>query len=137
MQAYVGSTSAPLSGSAGQTFAVAPAPAGSTDAPQISQTLGAGGTAYTNETANRALGPVYTNTTSRPLWVMASISMTVPSGENNITITIGNISFFDSTFNSSGSSTTLPKILSFLVPPGSTYQIQYAPGGTILEWYEY
>ena len=137
MQAYVGSTSAPLSGSAGQTFAVAPAPAGSTDAPQISQTLGAGATAYTDQTSNRAVGTNYTNTNSRPLYVAVSLNVTAPAGENNITITVGGFYYYDGIYNASSTSTTLPKMLNFIVPPGSTYKIDYAPGATVNFWFEY
>ena len=125
MQAYVGSTSAPLSGSAGQTFAVAPAPAGSTDAPQISQTLGAGGTSYTDQTANRAIGSNYTNNLTRPL--VASFSGTVPAGGSiYIDSYIGaSLITLSSSTNSSGSAVNMN--ISAIIPVGAQFMYGSSP----------
>ena len=133
MQAYA----APLSGSAGQTFAVAPAPAGSTDAPQISQTLGAGATAYTDQTANRALSTVYTNNTGRPLWVIVVVELVLAANSSTAVDAYVNglIVSDDPVINPQTVSAAVASTVRLLVPIGATYEI--ITTASISKWYEY
>jgi hypothetical protein len=121
-------------------FAVAAPPANSTNAPQIAQTLGAGASAYVNQTASRAIGATYTNTAGRPLYVSVVVQITLAGAPslgviqayvNSILIQQPYVS------NPFSATTAFDLTVAFVVPPGATYAVNAASPSTIVVWYEF
>ena len=109
-----------------------PGATASNQAPQLAQTLGEGAAQYTNQTANRAIGVVYTNNTSRPLVV--SIDAVIQSGVNTVLTDSATAIIYGGASNSGGNS--MPFAFSAIVPPGATYVYNNSTG-SINAWYEY
>jgi hypothetical protein len=120
---------AAITGSPVFQFAVAAPPANSVNAPQIAQTLGAGASAYTDQTASRAAGTVYTNTTGRPLVVLID-AYPINNGYTAFTNN-GPITYASAT----GGAVTSPTIFFAIVPPGGNYVL--INPGSINSWYEF
>jgi hypothetical protein len=133
---------AALNGNAGQVFNVAPAALNSANAPPISQTLGAGASAYTDQTASRAINVLYTNNTGRPLYVSVVIQVTLPPVS---TPTVGEFTIYvnstlvqhPSTCSTFSTSATFTLTASCVVPPGATYSVGSSSSPTIVVWYEF
>lgn len=104
---------------------VTAAASGSNAPPQMVQTLGAGATAYTDQTANRAIGSNYTNNLTRPL--VASFSGTVPAGGSiYIDSYIGaSLITLSSSTNSSGSAVNMN--ISAIIPVGAQFMYGSSP----------
>ena len=122
---------AALNGSSSQAFSVAPATS-LVNSTQLAQTLGGGAAQYTDQTANRAIGVVYTNNTSRPLVV--SIDAVIQSGVNTVLTDSATAIIYGGASNSGGNS--MPFAFSAIVPPGATYVYNNSTG-SINAWYEY
>lgn len=127
---------AALNGNSAQAFSVAAAASGSTQAPQIAQTVGAGAVGYTNQTASRALGLSYTNSTGRPLVV--TVMALLPAGAilsaNTALLGLSGIYTVASTYNFAGVPNRM--MVQMIVPVGAAYQVQVT-AGTLTNWYEY
>lgn len=102
-----------------------PGATASNQAPQLAQTIGAGATAYTDQTANRAIGSNYTNNLTRPL--VASFSGTVPAGGSiYIDSYIGaSLITLSSSTNSSGSAVNMN--ISAIIPVGAQFMYGSSP----------
>ena len=152
-------SSGPMTGTTG-TFSVvvsanAAAP-GSTQVPQIAQTIGAGATAYVNVTASRALDTAYTNNTSRPLVVCVEVN-TANTNKTGVAATIlvglSNGSVVSGAYASASvAGNTYPPdgggyysysgSVTFIVPPGGLYMAHVNPvilnnTSTSFYWFEY
>ena len=119
-----------------------PGATASNQAPQLAQTVGAGATAYTDQTSNRVNGVTYTNSTGRPLFVFASIAFVVKPGDfGGFTITLGGLPYLEHLqTNATSGSLTLSSIVSFLVPSGMTYSYKNQANATsigLYSWLEY
>jgi len=91
--------------------------------------LGIGQT-YQNVTASRALNTLYTNTTSRPIFV--TVSQT--TGNVILVPSVGGVDLagVPGAANSNVAPTTF-----FIVPPGLTYQVKTSGAGPVLnQWVE-
>ena len=113
-----------------------PGATASNQAPQLAQTIGAGATAYTDQTANRALNTSYTNNTGRPLVVavMALLpAAAILSGNTNL---IGSTGLYTVASTYNFGSVQNQMMLTMIVPPGAAYQVQ-ATAGTLTDWYEF
>lgn len=109
-----------------------PGATASNQAPQLAQTIGAGATAYTDQTANRAIGTVYTNTTGRPLYIV--ITALIPAGIITYLTDSADAVVYGGATNAGANSINMA--LTAIVPIGATYV--YANGGqTIHAWFEY
>ncbi len=129
--------------SSGSIVSATPAASGSTQVPQISQILGAGGSTVSNVTASRALGTTYTNGTGRVLKVYVTASAAYANtGEFLLVGSIGgngvDLSFG---YNSSGGQIEMYGAVQMDVPPGATYEanynVQIGATSTSMTWYEY
>ena len=134
---------AALNGSSSQVFNVAAAGT-STEATQLAQTVGAGGSSYTDFTASRAFSTTYTNNTGRPLVVCISMEMgSVPAGgtANLYASVSGTVLAGENSFTNGSSGTKNWNMgLMFIVPPTATYIVDANPSGgtaTLDNWYEY
>jgi ABC-type Fe3+ transport system substrate-binding protein len=103
----------------------APTAAGGTSTTQLattafvsSQDLGVAQT-WQNLTASRVFGATYTNSTTKPIFVMVGPSITA-----NLTVTI-----------SGGVGAAMPYNTSFIVPPGGIYSVT-SSAGTVFAWNE-
>ena len=112
--------------------AVSAGAAGSAQPAQIQNVLGAGFGAYTDQTANRAVGVVYTNTTPRPLVVVIMLSM--PANSYGTLLNSPETIFYDQIINFSTGAVNMN--IKAIIPPGATYFVQ-STGVSILHWYEY
>lgn len=90
--------------------------------------LGRGQT-YQNVTGSRNSGVTYTNTTSRPISV--EISVLTSAAVETATIVVGGVTVYSDDPGTSG----LVALLSFNVPPGSTYSVTLVTS-TINRWVE-
>lgn len=145
MQSYVSAAAPATSGSSTQTFAVGAAPIGSTDAPQIAQTVGGGGGYSANLAGTtRGIGGNYTNNTSRPLVVTIAGSATVNVNSYlnaNLYLTgVGTIAWQYIT-NEGTTSTYYVLTVFAIIPPGGSYsyQLQSTSASNLMLqfWYEY
>jgi len=123
---------AALNGSSSQQFAVANATA-SSQAPSLGQIVGKGALQYTDVTAVRSLGSVYTNTTSAPLAVV--LSLIIPPGINVVLSDPTNVFYYGGASNSGTSSRSFTFLC--LVPTGALYYLYGGSGVTISKWLEY
>ena len=115
-----------LSSEAGSTspFAVGNATS-SNNAVALGQSLA--GASVTNQTANRALGTTYTNSTPRSIFVL--VGSLIGSNGNLITYINGNL-----VANTGNGATASAQVQTFfIVPPSSTYEVV---NGTLEQWYE-
>ncbi len=119
--------------------AVSAGAAGSAQPAQIQGVLGAGTGAYTDQTANRAIGTVYTNTTGRPLFVVVSVDVTIPAGTTyTLSMSVGvDEPFVTSMVNFTGTAVTAIYSVLGIVPPGMTYEahLLLVPNG--ITWLEF
>ena len=85
------------------------------------------GASVTNQTANRALGTTYTNSTPRSIFVL--VGSLIGSNGNLITYINGNL-----VANTGNGATASAQVQTFfIVPPSSTYEVV---NGTLEQWYE-
>ena len=85
------------------------------------------GASVTNQTANRALGTTYTNSTPRSIFVL--VGSLIGSNGNLITYINGNL-----VANAGNGATASEQVQTFfIVPPSSTYEVV---NGTLEQWYE-
>ncbi len=117
---------------------VTAAASGSTSPPQMAQTIGAGATSYTDQTANRVLGTTYTNTTNRPIFILVTVHVNALAGQvYSSVLYVGGVNVLMSEVSNTLTSTiSMYMPLSAIVPPGSTYQVT-SQGDSIFNWYEY
>ena len=115
-----------------------PGATASNQAPQLAQTIGAGATAYTDQTANRVLGTTYTNTTNRPIFILVTVHVNALAGQvYSSVLYVGGVNVLMSEVSNTLTSTiSMYMPLSAIVPPGSTYQVT-SQGDSIFTWYEY
>lgn len=95
------------------------------------QALGLGQT-WTDVHTSRALGTTYTNSTGRPIMVIASA---VTGGANGtVEVNLNGVIYFGTTAATSGTQSGI----SFIVPPSGTYVVQCTGGGspTVGTWGE-
>ncbi len=116
---------------------VTAAASGSTSPPQMAQTIGAGATSYTDQTANRALSTVYTNNTGRPLWVIVVVELVLAANSSTAADAYVNglIVSDDPVINPQTVSAAVASTVRLLVPIGATYEI--ITTASISKWYEY
>ena len=130
---------ASISGSSTQVFNVASA-SSPTEAVPLQQTLGGGASAYTDQTANRAVGVVYTNNTGRPLNVIVQGAyLSAPA--QSFTFVYGWINGANTSTDMIINPTTITKDVygttRLIVPPGATYEVTINGVFTLNSWYEY
>lgn len=125
------------------------AASGSTQPPQIKQTLGQGASGIVDHGSafglnDRDLSTPYTNSGASPRWVKISYSASVAAGNGMLlTWTVGGVDKgFASVYNTGASSFTLGVTDSMIVPPGSTYEVSINNGSTPVTgvpnfWLEY
>lgn len=85
-------------------------------------------------TGSRASGTPYTNSTGKPIQVLVSLPDTV-SLEPTVTVVVGGVTIINALKYDSGPSYGAA-IPAFIVPPGATYTVTVAGGGTIGLWAE-
>ena len=109
-----------------------PGATASNQAPQLAQTIGAGATAYTDQTANRSLSTSYTNQTGRPLFVAYNVYIAASGGWFYAYINGTQVAQI------SNQATVGEQVsYSYIVPPGATYEIATNAGGSLQSWFEY
>jgi hypothetical protein len=123
---------AAIEGSPGFQFAVANATATQSAVP-LTQTIGGGATQYSNVTASRAIGTVYTNSSGRPLAVV--LTLVIPAGVN-VTLSDSTSAYYYGGASNNGSSSHTFTFLC-LVPTGATYHVLGASGAILSSWFEY
>lgn len=123
---------AAISGSSSQVFSVATAASGSSQAPPIAQTVGAGASGYVNQTANRAIGTAYTNNTGRPLVV--AIDAVIAGGINAVIADSSGTLIYGGASNAG--TTNRSFAMNAIIPPGASYEL-FNSTGTINIWLEY
>lgn len=136
---------AAINGSASQTFSVAAAASGSTQAPQVAQTVGDG--ASSGAYPGKSLNTTYTNSTSRPLWVVARVNFNLTSAGQLfqvVTLVNGSAVSADYEYNYNYNNATalvIVRSVYILVPPGQTYEVNSSASGGgavgLQAWYEY
>lgn len=90
------------------------------------------GQTWQDVTSSRAIGTVYTNSTGKPIEVFVSVQL--GAGGTNFSITIGSTGPFQAAGN--GTSSLINGNASFIVPPGTTYEITLNGGGSLSDWIE-
>lgn len=101
-----------------------------TQAAAAGQVLGIGQT-YVSETASRALGTIYTNTESQPIYIYVT---TNAGGINDAMGFSIDGTLIGMSNQSYGASITT---IAFIVPPGDTYEVSAVYGSfTVSAWYE-
>ena len=83
----------------------------------------------------RAAGTTYTNSTSKPIFVMINITQSL-SGSGNINILVGAVTIFNSSYGSNASGSGQPNSAMFIVPAGSTYRINVSGNTGVGTWAE-
>jgi hypothetical protein len=83
----------------------------------------------------RVAGTTYTNSTSRPIFVMININQTL-AGNGNITILVGAVTIFSSGYGSNATGSNQPNSAMFIVPIGATYLITVSGGTSVSSWAE-
>jgi hypothetical protein len=120
----------------GQTTITAPNIAAFASAPTVtnltllakqSQILGVGQT-WQNVLASRSLGVTYYNTTTRPIYVVASCNWVTSGGVN---VSVGGVNQSQGATAGATGSFQFPAMA--IVPPGQGYVIT---GGTLVSWFE-
>lgn len=138
-------SSGPVSGTTGtfsEQVSVGAAASGSTSAPQIAQTLGAGNTTVVLQ--SKSLSTTYTNNTGRPLTIYVQASSGVPPGnflEIQLTIN-GTVVANEVIWNQGNVTQVYSPFRQFIIPVNATYNIAMGIGGvssgvTLASWYEY
>lgn len=132
----------PLTTADGGTNVTSPGPSGNvltSDGTNWTSSTGVVGvsqsyTAYTSPT--RVAGTTYTNTTSKPIFVIVSFGMNF-TGTPTCTITVGGVVIHNGTM---GSATTgginIPYSVSFIVPVGVSYLVTVGGITTVKSWAE-
>lgn len=123
---------AALNGSATEVFNVAQATT-PTEAPELAQIVGAGGTVLNDVTGSRTSNTPYTNSAIRPLYVKVYAAAAGDSG-HTLGFIINGITL-QPDIGQGGSDAGFPVSASILVPPGATYEV--TGGLTITQWLEY
>ena len=82
------------------------------------------------QSSGRSLGVTYTNTTGKPIYIMATISTS--STTAGATITINGVGFFT---NINGTTTGANLLVSGIIPPSGTYSVS-TTSGTLTSWGE-
>jgi len=83
----------------------------------------------------RVAGTTYTNSTSRPIFVMININQSI-AGSGTIVITVAGVAIFTSSYSSNASGGNQPNSASFIVPAGSTYLITVSGNTGVGSWAE-
>lgn len=96
-----------------------------------------------NVTAARAIGPVYTNTSSRPILALVSFTHRVTILNRflltQLSVNPGGGQSWGGWFNTPAAGSELYSTMAAMIPPGATYQVtENATGGvnTLLRWIE-
>jgi hypothetical protein len=91
------------------------------------------GQAWQDVTGSRAPGATYTNSTTKP--IMVNISMLSSVNSNGATLAVDGVIVAQGQVNTPGGN--YPVLISAIVPPGSTYLLNFYAGGfTIFHWAE-
>lgn len=96
--------------------------------------LGGTGAAWANVTGSRAVNTLYTNSTGLPIMVALSMGLLRASaGGGTLTVNVDGVAL--PSFSAPGS-TDGQQGFSFIVPPGSTYQVVQSGGINSIAWME-
>ena len=91
------------------------------------------GQTWQDLTGSRVAGTTYTNTTTKPIMVALGLQSSINA--NNALFTIGGVTVWQGRTNTPGGNYYAG--CSFIIPPGSTYELSYNAGGySILSWAE-
>lgn len=102
-----------------------------------SAVLPAVGVGQTWSLPTRTSGTTYTNSGTKPIFVVVTFSYnTTSSGSPRGTVVVGGVTIFDNTFSISTSGGSLPCPVSFIVPVGATYVATAVSNTTITRWAE-
>lgn len=130
---------AAINGNATETFNVGPATT-LTEAPEYGQIFGgpsANGVPATinNVTTSRAFNSTYTNSKGKPIFVTVNYSASNPN-LGSVEVLVNSIVLGGTAINPAYSGEVYGALVSFLVPPGATYEVQET-SCTLDNWSEY
>jgi hypothetical protein len=98
--------------------------------PQWQQILAGNNAGYINQAANRALNTVFTNSKSRPIFVSVAVVLVVNDSATNVVV---DGLLVGQHFNGGAGELTLTH--AFIVPAGSTYEVQIDEGTIQIEFW--
>lgn len=77
----------------------------------------------------------YTNSTSRPIFVMININQAI-AGSGTCDVVVDGLTIFNSSFNTTASGGNQPNSVMFIVPAGSTYRVNRTGNTSLGTWAE-
>jgi hypothetical protein len=101
----------------------------SLQAPQWGQVFAGNNAVYNNVTTSRSLGTTFTNSTGKPILVIATVGFTVAGSTVSAVVNGILVSQYEMGVN-------FEVAMTFVVPPGETYAVEVTSSGILALWFE-